>query len=92
MSKENSINYLKEKYVFKITKDFPLTSTADSHNSVYLARNNLMWFNPAETDLISKIDCSPSGSSRFFLKHVLRLYQKKLTICLSNMHLFESKR
>ena len=27
---------LKEKSVYKITKDFPLTSTADSHNSVNL--------------------------------------------------------
>ena len=28
-----SINCLKEKYVYKITKDFPLTSVAGSHNS-----------------------------------------------------------
>ena len=33
-SKGFFINCLKEKYVYKITKDFPLTSTADSHNSV----------------------------------------------------------
>ena len=29
-----SINCLKEKSVYKITKDFPLTSMANSHNSV----------------------------------------------------------
>ena len=28
------INFLKEKYVYKITKDFPLISIVDSHNSV----------------------------------------------------------
>ena len=42
-SKENSftkafsINYLKEKSVYKVTKDFPLTSMADSHNSALSA-------------------------------------------------------
>ena len=29
------INSLKEKYVYKITKDFPLTSTTDSHICEY---------------------------------------------------------
>ena len=39
-SKENSftkafsINCLKDKSVYKVTKNFPLTSMADSHNSV----------------------------------------------------------
>ena len=30
-------NCLKEKSVYKVTKDFPLTSMADSHNSVVQA-------------------------------------------------------
>ena len=32
-----SFNCLKKKSVHKVTKDFPLTSKADSHNSVYIS-------------------------------------------------------
>ena len=36
-------NCLKEKSVYKVTKDFPLTSMADSHNSVYTDRFSGIW-------------------------------------------------
>ena len=35
-TKAFSFNCLKEKSVYKVTKDFPLTSAADSHNSVQI--------------------------------------------------------